>query len=58
MDERPGHNHVTRDIKQDGSCAACVALLASQHGSLSAAEAERREWLDQAPGSDGEDEHG
>ena len=49
MDERPRHNHLTRDIKQDGSCPACVALLAQQHGSLSAAEAERRDWLDQVP---------
>jgi hypothetical protein len=48
MDEQPRHNHPTRDIKQDGSCPACAALLA-QHGSLSAAEAERREWLDQVP---------
>jgi hypothetical protein len=49
MDERPRHNHLTRDIKQDGSCPACAALLARQHGSLSAAEAERRDWLDQVP---------
>ncbi len=51
MDEPPGHNHLTRDIKQDGSCPACAALLARQHGSLSAAEAERRDWLGQVPAS-------
>jgi hypothetical protein len=45
----PRHNHLTRDIKQDGSCPACTALLARQYGSLSAAEAERRDWLDQVP---------
>jgi hypothetical protein len=54
MDERPRHNHLTRDIKQDGSCPACAALLARQHGSLSAAEAERREWLDQVPAAERE----
>ena len=54
MDERPKHNHLTRDIKQDGSCPACDVLLAQQHGSLSAAEAERREWLDQVPAAEHE----
>jgi hypothetical protein len=54
MDEQPAHNHRTRDIKQDGSCPACAALLARQHGSLSAAEAERRDWLDQAAGPEHE----
>jgi hypothetical protein len=49
MDEQPSHNHLTRDIKHDGSCPACDALLMRQHGSLSAAEAERRDWLDQVP---------
>jgi hypothetical protein len=49
MAEPPRHNHLTRDIKQDGSCPACVVLLTQQHGSLSAAEAERRDWLDQVP---------
>lgn len=49
MDERPRHNHLTRDVKQDGSCPACSALLARQHGSLSAAEVERRGCLDQVP---------
>ena len=49
MDERPRYNHLTRDVKQDGSCPACAALLARQHGSLSAAEVERRGWLDQVP---------
>jgi hypothetical protein len=49
MDEQPGHNHLTRDIKHDGSCPACAGLLLQQHGSLSAAEAERRDWLDQVP---------
>jgi hypothetical protein len=53
MDEQPAHNHLTRDIKQDGSCPACAALLAEQHGSLSAAEAERRDWLDQAAAQEG-----
>jgi hypothetical protein len=48
MDEHPRHNHLTRDIKQDGSCPACVVLLAQQHGSLAAAEAERQDWLSQA----------
>jgi hypothetical protein len=49
MDERPRHDHLTRDVKQDGSCPACAALLARQHGSLSAAEVERLGWLDQVP---------
>lgn len=49
MDKRPRHNHLTRDVKQDGSCPACAALLARQHGSLSAAEVERRGCLDQVP---------
>jgi hypothetical protein len=54
MDEQPAHNHRTRDIKQDGSCPACLALLARQHGSLAAAEAERRDWLAQAAGPEHE----
>ena len=26
MDERPRNNHLTRDVKQDGSCPTCAAL--------------------------------
>src|ERR1700749_3597005 len=54
MDERPRHDHLTRDVKQAVSGPAGAALLALQHGVLSAAEVGRPGWLDQvrAPGHD------